>query len=126
MYTSNPTTENLTNKELTAMIKEELYARTLANIARRAENLWDDGYTMLKSIVPGLRYVISPKGDEYAVNIGTALEDGCDCPAWAKYGSCKHYLAVSWEMREEAAAAEFDRLMAEGETATGCDPYARY
>ncbi len=128
-YTSNPTAQNtarLTTDELTNFLNEEQYARTLGNIARRAGNLWVDGYIMFKSFVPGLRYVVSPKDDEYAVNIGTAMPEGCDCPAFGKYGTCKHYLAVSWEMRQEAEAAEFDRLMAIGETSTGCDPYPEF
>lgn len=111
-YTSNPTA-----LDIQELVREDRYARTLSNIARRADNLWADGYTMDRSVIAGLRYVTGPKGQEYQVNLGTALGDCCDCPAFAKYGTCKHFLAVQWRMREEAEAAAYDARDA-------YDPYA--
>lgn len=129
-YTSNPTAEN----ELTALINEDRYARTLANIARRAENLWADGYRSLKGTeTEHFRHftVLTPQGERYGVCLSDTphcdvFGDSCTCPAWGKYHECKHHLAILWLAREEAEAAEFDRLMAEGETADGCDAFAEY
>ena len=61
-YTSNPTAENtgISNDELTALLNEERYARTLTNIARRAGNLWADGYRWSK-FAEGFYLVFSPK-----------------------------------------------------------------
>lgn len=126
-YTSNPTTENsrLTTDELTEMLNEERYARTLTNIARRAENLWADGYKWEKFATDFYK-VFTPKGEIYTVITDGDTDAPCDCPAFATYGECKHRLAIDWMLRDEAQAAAFDAMMADGETATGCDPFARY
>lgn len=129
-YTSNPTDEN----ELTALVNEDRYARTLANIARRAENLWDDGYAYSNDHnSEHFRHftVKSPAGERYRVCLSDTpncelFGDYCGCPAWEKYGECKHHLACLWLARDEEQAAAFDAMMAEGETATGCDPDIRW
>ncbi len=124
-YTSNLTAVNAALNVRT-LPAEELYPRTLANIACRAETLFSEGYTMETSVVKGLFYVTGPQGQEYQVNIGTGLPDGCDCPAFVKYSECKHHLAVKRALKDEAEAASYDALMAGAETSTGCDAYARF
>lgn len=112
----------LTNSELTAlhtatlaaMNAEARTARTLTNITRRAETLLTTGgYTVETCRVKGLFYVAGPQGQEYQVNVGTALRNGCDCPAFAEYDTCKHYQAVDLMLRDEAQAAEYDALHAD-------------
>ena len=129
-YTSNP----IANDELTEMIREDRYARTLANIARRAENLWDDGYAAkLESQTAHFAHytVTTPTGGRYSVCLSDTPKDDvfgdyCTCPAFAKYGECKHHLGLLFQLAEQAQEAEFDRLMSEGEGPYGCDPEARY
>lgn len=129
-YTSNP----IANDELTEMIKNDRYVRTLANIARRAENLWDDGYTAkltTESAHHQSFLVYTPADEFYSVTltdtpICEAFGDSCSCPAFAKYGECKHHLALVWKAREDAEAAAFDAMMANAEAADGCDAYAQY
>ena len=122
-YTSNSTA--LSNDELTEIIKNDRYARTLANIARRAETLWEDGYKAEK-FATDFYHVFSPKGDIYSVLLNEGSLDACDCPAWKKFGTCKHKLAVEKLAREEAEADAFDALMANAETADGCDAYSEW
>ena len=109
--------------ELTALNTETLEAirteRTLTNIARRAENLIADGYRVNHNNRPdaqGVNYVHGPKGQLYRVNTWDGSpefpepEHGCDCPAFAKFGTCKHYLCVKMLIAEDAAAdAAFER-----------------
>lgn len=134
-YTSNPiANSNLSNDELTEMIKNDRYARTLGNIARRAENLWEDGYSAkLESQTAHFAHytVTTPAGERYSVCLSDTPKDDvfgdyCTCPAWGKYGECKHHLAVSWEVRTEAQADAFDKMMSEAESADGCDAYAEF
>ena len=131
-YTSNPTA--LDNAELTQMIREDRYARTLGNIARRAENLWDDGYSaklLYATAFNQLFLVKTPAGEFYSVNLSDepnheVFGDYCTCPAWGKYGACKHHFAVSWQVRDQAQADAFDAMMANAETADGCDAHAEW
>ena len=120
-YTSNP----IENDELTEMIQEDLYARTLANIARRAENLWADGYTW-KKFATDFYHVFSPAGAHYIVLLNEDTMPGCDCPAFKKYGECKHHLAIEWLVRDEMQADAFDAMMANAEGPYGTDPDCRY
>ena len=94
---------------LTAMNTEARRARTYASIARRAETLLNDGYTVETGRVTGLYFVTSPAGAEYQVNVGTALGSRCDCPAFAEYETCKHYQAVDLMLKEAAQADAADR-----------------
>lgn len=129
-YTSNP----IANDEFTQMIQDDRYARTLANIASRAENLWDDGYSAkLEAATAHFQHytVKTPTGDCYLVCLSDepthdVFGDSCTCPAFSKYGECKHHLAVSWQVRDAAQADAFDAMMANAETADGCDAYARF
>lgn len=129
-YTSNP----IANDELTEMIKNDRYARTLANIARRAENLWDDGYTAkLESKSANFEHytVRTPAGDVYSVCLSDepnheVFGDYCTCPAFAKYSTCKHLMAIQWQVREQAQADAFDAMMANAEGPFGTDPNYRY
>ncbi len=107
---------------LTAMNSEARRERTLANIARRAQTLFADGYTVETCRVKGFFYVTGPQGQEYQVNVGTALGDDCDCPAFAEYGTCKHFQAVDLMLRDEAQAAEYDALHTDADD----DAYARF
>ena len=131
-YTSNPTAEE--TNELTALLNEERYARTLANIARRAQTLWDDGYTAKQTTATAhFRYyqVWTPAQDLYLVCLSDdpkddVFGDSCTCPAWKKYGECKHHLAIQWQVGEAEEAAAWEAMMADGETADGCDPHAEF
>ncbi len=102
---------------LTAMNEEARNARTLAAITRRAETLFADGYTVETGSLNGLFFVTSPAAAEYQVNIGTALGDCCDCPAFAKYDTCKHFEAVGLMLKEAAQGEAADRESEEAEEA---------
>lgn len=102
---------------LTAMNEEARTSRTLASITRRAQTLFTDGYTVETGRVDGLYYVAGPQGQEYQVNVGTALGDCCDCPAFARYDTCKHYEAVELMLREAAQGEAADRESEEAEEA---------
>lgn len=148
IWTSNPTPANskfeanTPDAELTEMIRESRNARTLRNIARRAERLWDDGYTVKTSAEvwgeghsfhqPGAYYVTSPalpgdvNGDTqntYKVRCSPEAGDACTCPAFDKFGTCKHYQAVKALVDE---GAEGDALELAESATTGVDPFARY
>ena len=129
-YTSNPTAKEA--DELTAVLNEERYARTLANIARRAENLWDDGYRIEETAALSFTtcYTIrTPRGDAYQIHIEAApvvFGDSCDCPSFTKYGTCKHMLAVQWKLRDEAQAAAWEAAMENAEGEFGCDAHAEF
>ena len=115
-------TATLNTAELTALHTETLTEarreRTLANIARRASALLTTGgYTAEESSVTGLYYITGPEGQEYQVNIGTALGHSCDCPANADYGTCKHYQAVELMLLEAAQGEAADRESEEAEEA---------
>lgn len=106
---------------LAALSAEARLTRTLANIARRAETLLTTGgYTVETGRVSGLYFIAGPQGQEYQVNVGTALGNGCDCPAFAEYATCKHFQAVDLMLRDEAQAAEYDALH------TDAGAYARF
>jgi len=107
---------------LTAMNNEARLARTYAAITARAETLFNNGYTALRSRVAGLFYITSPAGDEYQVNLGTALGTQCDCPAFEKYATCKHLQAVELMLRDEAQAADYDALHTDADDGA----YARF
>ena len=107
---------------IAAMNAEARTARTLGNIARRAETLLSDGYTVETCRVKGLFYVAGPQGQEYVVNVGTALGHSCDCPAFAEYDTCKHYQAVGLMLRDEAQAAAYDALHTDADDGA----YARF
>lgn len=129
-YTSNPTA----NDEFTQMIQDDRYARTLANIARRAENLWEDGYSAkLETATAHFQHyaVTTPTGDRYNVCLSNeptddVFGDYCTCPAFGKFSTCKHLLALQWLAGEDRQAAEFDRLMESAETSEGCDSHAEW
>lgn len=116
----------LNTAELTSLHTETLNevrrARTQANITRRAQTLFNDGYTADESSVTGLYFITGPQGQEYQVNVGTALGFSCDCPAFADYGTCKHFQAVDLMLRDEAQAAEYDVLMSNADDGA----YARF
>lgn len=91
-------------------------ARTLANIARKAETLWADGYTAYRSGIWDDTYsVLSPEGNEYVVILPTdGGKSRCSCKAWRNYGECKHYIAVLHEhKKEEMIAAGLDAMTEE-------------
>ena len=131
-YTSNPTALN--NDELTEIIKQDRYARTLANIARRAENLWEDGYqaTLESASAHFQHYTVkTPVGDCYQVCLSDTPKDDvfgdyCTCPSFPKYGTCKHYLRILWDAREMSEADAFDKMMENAEGEFGTDPYAEF
>lgn len=123
-WTSNPTPANTPEAELTEMIREERYERTLKNIARRAETLWEDGYTVEKGREEGCYFVNTPAGETYNLMVhDPVFGEYCDCPSWKKYGNCKHHIAVTALVDE---GAEGDALELAESATTGTDPYARY
>ena len=79
------------------------FARTLANIARRAETLFEDGYTADR-FAAGLYHVWGPQGQIYMVTCDDVVGHDCTCPAFAKFGECKHHLALAAALREPQAA----------------------
>lgn len=114
--------KSLNNVELTALHSETLngfrLSRLMSAIARRAENLWIDGYTA-KQTMNGLYVscfqVASPEGKTYAVKVsraaaepGTTFGSKCSCPCFAEHKTCKHLLACeklyTQRVQEEAAA----------------------
>lgn len=120
----------MNSAELTALHTETLNetrnegrrARLLANIARRAARLWEDGYTATETMngqyVTCFR-VHSPEGKTYTVKVsktmaapGTFYGSKCDCPCFADNLTCKHLLActerVDADAAAEAQAAEHD------------------
>lgn len=98
-------------------------AITLANIARRALTLFDEGYRLRQHPAPHFFTVYSPTGAEYVV---WTEGERCSCPSFQKHKTCKHLLAVKNELRrEEMQANEYDALILQAETASGCD-YAEF
>ena len=97
-------------------------ARTLANIARRAATLFQDGYTAtetMNGLYATCFRVRSPKGKVYTVKVsrtmaepGTFYGSKCSCPCFADHLACKHLLActerVEANAADEAQAAEHD------------------
>jgi hypothetical protein len=63
----------------------------------------------------------------YTVNL---LTQTCTCPHFSTWREpCKHILGLEMELDRiamEEQAEQEERLQHDGETATGCDPYARY
>lgn len=74
-------------------------ARTLANIQRRAETLFSDGYTA-EPFAAGIYWVTSPKGDLYAVTCDEVMGYKCDCECFKSRNTCKHLLAVAKDIRD--------------------------
>ena len=117
-------------------------ARTLANIARRAETLFADGYECelwqnnRQHTDPAgtvhtydLYFVTSPKGDVYMISLtdtptDPVWGDECNCPAFAKFHECKHHLAVVKHAKEAAEAEALDNLPNPDETDD--DQYPEY
>jgi len=100
----------LTNNELTTFLNEDaaarIEARTLANIARRAATLFQDGYKVA-SYVPGLYLITSPEAAFYTVRVsGTpgceVFGSYCTCPCFGKHKTCKHLQAVVNAIEEGA------------------------
>ena len=112
--------------ELTALYTETLaearIARTLANIARRAETLLTGGGYKVETAWPGFYHVFGPQGQHYTVITDTLMTPGCDCPAFADYSTCKHFQAVDLMLRDEAQAAEYDALHTDADDGA----YARF
>lgn len=110
--------------ELTALHNETIAemgnARTLANITRRASSLFSDGYSAAQEGA-GSYTVFTPAGDSYWVNVNdlnpadTVFGNFCTCPAFPKYGSCKHLEAILMQRNEEAQIAAYE--------AGECGPY---
>lgn len=82
-------------------------ARTLANIAARAETLWSDGYKA-ELFACGVYHVDGPQGQHYMTTCDEVFGHHCTCPAFAKYGECKHHLAIAKVVADEAQAAAYD------------------
>ncbi len=103
--------------ELTALLNEDaarLEARTQANISRRAETLWEDGYKV-RSTAPGLFLVTSPQGDFYSVRVSVAAApfgSYCSCPCFETRQKCQHLLAVIAAIEEGAACDAFTDFLA--------------
>ena len=123
-------TATLNTAELTALHTETLtearIARTLANIARRAQTLWADGYSVLTA---GKSHycVFSPEDNLYVVFLSETPDcdvfgSSCSCPAFAAYSTCKHFQAVDLMLRDEAQAAAHDALHTDADDGA----YARF
>lgn len=116
----------MTNAELTALLhetaSEAAEARTLGNIARRAETLWADGYSV-RYVGHSHYCVFSPEGNTYAVFISETpacdvFGSSCSCPCWEARKTCKHLQAVVNSIEE---GAEGDARQDNDD-----DPYARF
>jgi hypothetical protein len=83
-------------------------ARTQANIANRAENLFAEGYHAYHC-GNGVYGVYGPAGQAYTVN---PVANECDCPAHAEHNDCKHRIGLALqlerELQAEADACEMD------------------
>lgn len=100
----------MTNAELTALLHEtaacSAEARTLGNIARRAETLWADGYSV-RCVGKSHYCVFSPEGAIYAVFISETpacdvFGSSCSCPCFEARKTCKHLQAVVNAIEEGA------------------------
>ena len=97
--------------------------RTLANINTRAERLLQDGYTISAQSWPGEFAVCKPDGTTYTVVCGDIVKC-CDCPAFDKYGTCKHLIAVELKIAEDQWADDTYEVIAAAENSEwGCDPF---
>ncbi len=98
--------------ELTTLHAETLnearLERTLANIARRAETLFDNGYSAIQDD-PHFYTVLTPQEGRYTVHINDAnptdetFGNWCTCPAHESYGTCKHLQAILLQRAADAA-----------------------
>ena len=108
----------LTSAELTALhtetVNDAREARTLANIARRAKTLIEDGYQIRAYEGTHFYEVTSPKGDRYSVWHGEKVGFECNCPAFEKYATCKHLQAIDLMKQDEADAAKLDAMEVPG------------
>lgn len=110
-----PTTTDELNDLLTADAIARAEARTLANIARRAQTLFTDGGYIAFPLLPNLFRVRSPKGDDYTVRVSETPDDElfgsyCSCPCFEKRRTCKHLQAVVLSIEEGAEEdAEWER-----------------
>ena len=103
-----------TADELTAINAGIRKERTLANIARRASTLFNDGYTATKTLdgcFVNCYVVRSPQGKVYTVKVSqvsvpaaSPTASRCSCPCFAELGSCKHLQAL--ELQEDADASD--------------------
>ncbi len=100
----------LTNNEMTAFLNDDAAARTeqrtLANIARRASTLFEDGYSALP-VGHGSYCIFSPNGDTYAVFVSDTPDcevfgSYCSCPCFQSRKTCKHLQAVVNAIEEGA------------------------
>ncbi len=88
--------------------------RTQANIIARAETLFTDGYQMQNGN-PFDVEILTPEGRIYTVTHPDPMTDKetCSCEAFAKYGDCKHRIAVAKKRDEEemweTICAEYER-----------------
>ena len=115
---------NLSHNELIDLLNEDAVARaearTLANIARRAQTLFTDGGYSARAVGPGGYCIFSPEGKTYAVRISDTPDHEifgsyCSCPCFETRRTCKHLQAVLLSIEEGA----------EGDTeADAFDPYA--
>lgn len=105
----------LTNNEMTAFLNDDAAARaearTLANIARRAATLFEDGYKAMP-LGRGSYCIFSPNDDTYAVFISDTPDcevfgSYCSCPCFQSRKTCKHLQAVVNAIEE---GAELDAL----------------
>lgn len=107
--------------ELTALHTETLIeasrARTYANITRRAETLLTTGGYTAEAAWPGFYHVFGPQGQHYSVITDTLMGANCDCPAFAEYGTCKHFQAIDLMLKEEAQGEAADREYEQAEEA---------
>ncbi len=116
---------------------------TLANIARRAETLWADGYRYQTKAGSHIYIVKTPKfvqtggemGFAYTVDMYDSNNFTCDCKSFKAFAKCKHLMAcITLEIEsmlkaasEIAQAAAYDELMGSAEYGDyGIDPYSEF
>lgn len=111
-----PNTNKLNTAELTELHAETVNAaraaRTLANIARRAQTLLEDGYQVRS--YDDLHIVESPEGNKYAVWHGAEVGFSCSCPCFEKLTTCKHLQAIDLMKQDAADADALDALEVPG------------
>lgn len=84
-------------------------ARTLANIQRRSETLWADGYTA-EPWVCGVYFVTSPQGAVYQVTHDEVFGHKCNCECFKSRNTCKHLLAIAKDIHDsEQADKDYER-----------------
>lgn len=91
-------------------------ARLLANLAERAERLFQDGYSLTREDEHDL-VITNEEGSRYYLS---TLFESCTCPCYKVHKTCKHWLGAK---KLEADQREYDDHLCSQYVAV--DDYAR-